>query len=130
VQGGDPRRSGEVLPGEGLLCNPSLLKVYLFLRKSGGVIVMFIMPDFIHTPEEWIVWLLGSEFHGTATIDMLVQRTRYSREDILSFIGILERMKAVRVNRNARNAMIIDSIALVPNGKKMFGELALRSGDT
>ena len=63
---------------------------------------MFIMPDFIHTPEEWIVWLLGSEFHDTATIDMLVQRTRYSREDTLSFIGVLERMKAVRVNRNAQ----------------------------
>ena len=89
---------------------------------------MFIMPDFIHTPEEWIVWLLGSEFHDTATIDMLVQRTRYSREDTLSFIGVLERMKAVRVNRNARNAMIVDSIALVPNGKRLYEELLLRSG--
>jgi hypothetical protein len=89
---------------------------------------MFIMPDFIRTPEEWIVWLLGSEFHDTATIDMLVQRTRYSREDTLSFIGVLERMKAVRVNRNARNAMIIDSIALVPNGKRLYEELLLRSG--
>lgn len=88
---------------------------------------MFIMPDFIHTPEEWIVWLLGSEFHETATIDMLHQRTRYSREDILSFIGVLERMKAVRVNRNAKNAMIIDSIGLVPNGRRMFGDLKERS---
>lgn len=91
---------------------------------------MFIMPDFIQTPEEWIVWLLGSEFHDTATIDMLVQRTRYSNEDILSFIGILERMKAVRVNRTLKNAMIIDSIALVPNGRKMYGELILRGGHT
>ncbi|MCU0629292.1 MAG: hypothetical protein MUE45_07435 [Methanoregulaceae archaeon] len=65
---------------------------------------MFITPDFIHTPEEWIIWLLGSEFHDTATIDMLVQRTRYSRED--------------------------NSIALVPNGKKMYGELILRAGHT
>jgi len=88
---------------------------------------MFIVPDFIHTPEEWIVWLLGSEFHDTATVDMLVQRTRYSREDILSFIGVLERMKAIRVNRNARNAMIVDSVALVPNGKKLYGELQGRS---
>ena len=91
---------------------------------------MFITPDFIHTPEEWIIWLLGSEFHDTATIDMLVQRTRYSREDILSFVGVLERMKAVRVNRNIKNAMIIDSIALVPKGRKMYGELILRSGHT
>lgn len=88
---------------------------------------MFTTPDFIHSPEEWIIWLLGSEFHDTATIDMLLQRTRYSREDILSYIGVLERMKAVRVNRNARNAMIIDSIALVPNGKKMCGDLKERS---
>jgi hypothetical protein len=91
---------------------------------------MFITPDFIRTPEEWIVWLLGSEFHDTATIDMLVQRTRYSREDTLSFIGALERMKAVRVNRNARNAMIVDSIALVPNGKRLYEELLLRSGQS
>jgi hypothetical protein len=88
---------------------------------------MFIMPDFIHTLEEWIVWLLGSEFHDTATIDMLVQRTRYSRDDVISSVGVLERMKAVRVNRNARNAMIIDSIALVPNGKRMCVDLKERS---
>ncbi len=91
---------------------------------------MFIMPDFIHTPEEWIVWLLGSEFHDTATIDMLVQRTRYSREDILSFVGGLERIKAIRVNRNARNATIIDLIALTPDGKKRYTELQLRSGQS
>ncbi len=89
---------------------------------------MFIMPDFIHTPEEWIVWLLGSEFHESASVDMLVQRTRYRREDMLSFIGVLERMKAIRVNRNARDAMIIDSVALVPNGKRLFEELQQRSG--
>jgi hypothetical protein len=91
---------------------------------------MFIMPDFIHTPEEWIVWLLGSEFHNNATIDMLVQRTRHSREDTLTFIGNLERMKAVRVNRNVRNATIIDSVALVPNGVCMFEELRHRSGQS
>ncbi len=89
---------------------------------------MFIMPDFIHTPEEWIVWLLGSEFHESASVDMLVQRTRYRREDMLSFIGVLERMKAIRVNRNARDAVIIDSVALVPNGKRLFEELQQRSG--
>ncbi|HNB03117.1 MAG TPA: hypothetical protein PLV88_02385 [Methanoregulaceae archaeon] len=89
---------------------------------------MFIMPDFIHTPEEWIIWLLGAEFHESASVDMLVQRTRYRREDMLSFIGGLERMKAIRVNRNARDAMIIDSVALVPNGKRLFGELQQRSG--
>jgi hypothetical protein len=91
---------------------------------------MFIMPDYIHTPEEWIVWLLGSEFHDTATIDMLMQRMRYSREDILSFVGGLERIKAIRVNRNARDAMIIDLIALTPDGKKRYTELQLRSGQS
>ena len=89
---------------------------------------MFIMPDFIHTPEEWIVWLIGSEFHESASVDMHVQRTRYRREDMLSFIGVLERMKAIRVNRNARDAVIIDSVALVPNGKRLYGELQQRSG--
>jgi len=61
---------------------------------------------------------------------MLVQRTRYRREDMLSFIGVLERMKAIRVNRNARDATIIDSVALVPNGRTLYADLALRSGRT
>jgi hypothetical protein len=61
---------------------------------------------------------------------MLMQRMRYSREDILSFVGRLERIKAIRVNRNARDAMIIDLIALTPDGKKRYTELQLRSGQS
>jgi len=120
----------EVLPGEGPPLSSLSPQGLSLFEGEWEVIVMFIMPDFIHTPEEWIVWLLGSEFRDTATVDMLVQRTRYSREDILSSVGVLERMKAVRVNRNARNAMVVDSVALVPPGKKMFGEFAQRSGRT
>lgn len=89
---------------------------------------MFIMPDFIRTPEEWIIWLLAEEFHGTASIEMIVQRTRYGRDEVISFVGGLERMKAVRVNRNARDATVIDSVGLVPNGRRISREIGLRSG--
>jgi hypothetical protein len=88
---------------------------------------MLIMPDFIHTLEEWIIWLLSEEFHGSATADMITQRTGYSERDILDSIGSLERMKAIKVVRNPRNAMVIDSIGLVPPGRKIAGQLKIRA---
>lgn len=88
---------------------------------------MIIMPDFIHTLEEWIIWLLSEEFHGSATVEMIAQRTGYSERDILDSIGSLERMKAIKVVRNPRNAMGIDSIGLVPPGRTLAGQLKDRA---
>ena len=93
---------------------------------SEQAIFMLVMPDFIHTLDEWIIWLLSEEFHGSATIAMITQRTGYQERDILDSIGSLERMKAVRVVRNPRNAMIIDSIGLVPPGRTLAGQLRAR----
>ena len=87
---------------------------------------MLVMPDFIHTLDEWIIWLLSEEFHGSATIAMITQRTGYQERDILDSIGSLERMKAVKVVRNPRNAMVIDSIGLVPPGRTLAGQLQAR----
>ncbi len=88
---------------------------------------MLIMPDFIHTLEEWIVWLLSEEFPGTATPAMIIQRTGYGEREVLESIGALERMKAVRVVRNRRNAILIDSVGLTPPGRDMAGSLKIRA---
>ena len=85
------------------------------------------MPDFIHTLDEWIVWLLAEEFHGSATVGMVIQRTGYMQRDVLDSIGSLERMKAIKVVRNPQNAMIIDSIGLVPPGRTMAEQLKTRA---
>ena len=88
---------------------------------------MFIMPDFIHTPDEWIIWLLGTEFHESATIGMLEQRTHYARADIMAALALLERQKAVMVNRNIRDAIQVDDIRLTLPGKRRLEELRARS---
>ncbi|NYT08122.1 MAG: hypothetical protein GKC05_07715 [Methanomicrobiales archaeon] len=87
---------------------------------------MLIMPDFIHDLEEWIVWLLSEEYHGSATPAMIIQRTGYGERDVLESIVSLERMKAVTVVRNPRNAILIDSVGLVARGRAMAGSLKIR----
>jgi hypothetical protein len=81
------------------------------------------MPDFIRNLEEWIIWLLAEEFHQSATIDLIVQRTGYRQEDILIAIAALERAKAIAVYRNAQQAMIIERIRLVPPGMRTYDDL-------
>lgn len=88
---------------------------------------MFIMPDFIHTLDEWILWLLGAEFHQPATPEMLMQRTHYAEPEIMAALALLERGKAVRVNRNSRDATKVDSVGLTIPGKKRYEELKVRA---
>lgn len=90
-------------------------------------IPMLIMPDFIHTLEEWIIWLLSEEFNGSATIAMITQRTGYGQHEVLDSIGSLERMKAITVVRNSRDATVISSIRLVPPGRAMAATLKTRA---
>jgi hypothetical protein len=84
------------------------------------------MPDFIHTPEEWIIRLLSEEFHGSATLAMITKRTGYQERDVPDSIGSLKRMEAVMVARNPRTAAIIDSIGLIPAGSTMAGRFKSR----
>ena len=86
------------------------------------------MPDFIRNLDEWIVLLLAEEFHQSATPTMIVQRTGYGEGDVLASIGVLERMKAIKVIRNISLASTIEKIGLVPNGQRMYEELKRRSG--
>jgi hypothetical protein len=84
------------------------------------------MPDFIKNLDEWIIWLLAEEFPGGASPEMIVQRTGYDKDQVILSIGDLERMKAVSVTRNVRDATRIERIGLVPEGRRIHARLAER----
>jgi ribosomal protein S28E/S33 len=84
------------------------------------------MPDFIRNLDEWIVWLLGEEFHQSATPVMIIQRTGYREEDVMNSIGALERMKAIKVIRNVQQPRKIEKIGLVPEGNRLYEDLKRR----
>jgi hypothetical protein len=81
---------------------------------------MFIMPDGIRTNEEWIVWLLGEEFHDKAGADMLVQRTHLSLDQVEEAVRNLERIRAVRAEREDG---VLSRVFILPGGKTMLLEL-------
>ena len=81
---------------------------------------MFIMPDGIRTNEEWIVWLLGEEFHDKAGADMLVQRTHLSMDQVEEAVRNLERIRAVRAEREDG---VLSRAFILPGGKTMLLEL-------
>jgi hypothetical protein len=81
---------------------------------------MFIMPDGIRTNEEWIVWLLGEEFHDKAGADMLVQRTHLSMDQVEEAVRNLERIRAVRAEREDG---VLSRVFILPGGKTMLLEL-------
>lgn len=56
-------------------------------------------PDFIRTNEEWVIWLLGEEFHNRATPGQLEERTRLLPEQVDEALRNLERVRALRVVR-------------------------------
>ena len=85
---------------------------------------MFLTPDFIRTNEEWIIWLLGSEFHTKATFQALIQRTRLLEDHIVEAVRNLERVRAVRVERQGGT---ITSVIMLPGGDLLFEELLHRS---
>ena len=93
--------------------------------QTGDKDTMFIMPDGIRTNEEWITWLLGEEFHEKAGADMLVQRTHLSAEQVEEAVRNLERVKAVRAERQGG---VLLRIFMLPYGRSLFGELRGRLG--
>jgi len=88
---------------------------------------MFIKPDFILTNEEWIVWLLGEEFHLSATPEALSERTHLPFEQAIECIGNLERAGAAGITRDAETKRSMKSVRLTPYGKSLFFGLKKRS---
>ena len=83
---------------------------------------MFSMPDFLSTHEEWLIWLLGDEFHGAATPQMIAERTRLSPDRIVECIRNLERIRAVSVTRSldAGASYPFSRVSLIREGITMY----------
>jgi hypothetical protein len=94
--------------------------------QTGDQETMFMMPDGIRTNEEWITWLLGEEFHEKAGADMLVQRTHLSMEQVEEAVRNLERVKAVRAERQGG---VLFRVFMLPYGRSLFRELKGRLED-
>jgi hypothetical protein len=88
---------------------------------------MFLMPDFIETNEEWIIWLLYEEFNGRATLVMLSERTHISPDQVTGHIERLEQMKAIAVTRDPHTKKDIISVGITPVGKSLFMRIQERS---
>jgi len=95
------------------------------LTENRDMETMFIMPDGIRTNEEWIIWLLGKELPGKAGADMLVQRTHLSMEQVEEAVRNLERVRAVRAERQDG---VLSRIFMLPGGKTALLELKDRLG--
>ena len=81
---------------------------------------MFITPDGIRTNEEWIIWLLGEEFHEKAGADMLVQRTHLSMDQVEEAVRNLERIRAVRAERKDG---VLSRVFMLPGGRTFLLDL-------
>jgi len=82
--------------------------------------IMFITPDGIRTNEEWIIWLLGEEFHEKAGADMLVQRTHLSMDQVEEAVRNLERIRAVRAERKDG---VLSRVFMLPGGRTFLLDL-------
>jgi hypothetical protein len=76
---------------------------------------MFIMPDNVHTNEEWIVWLLAEEFSQKATLEMLSQRMHLPSDQTKDC-----------VQRDAETKHIIQVVRLTPVGRSRYSEIKAR----
>ncbi len=83
---------------------------------------MVTMPDFLRNHEEWLIWLLGEEFHGAATPQMIAEWTRLPPEGIIDAVRNLERMKAVAVQRSADqgSGYPFSRVSLIREGRAMY----------
>jgi hypothetical protein len=87
-------------------------------------------PDFIHTNEDWVIWLLGEEFHTHATPRQLEERTRLLTVQVDEAVRNLERIKAVRVVRIPGRFPPdnVETIGLQKQGQDIYEELKRASG--
>jgi len=79
-------------------------------------------PDFIHNDEDWVIWLLGDEFHEHASPQQIIERTHLSPGQVEEVIRNLERILAVRVVR-IPGRFPPENIAMIrlhKNGLSMF----------
>lgn len=85
---------------------------------------MFFRPDFIHSNEDWFIWLLVEEFHGRATPEMLTERTHLMPEQTDEALRNLERTKAIKAIREKGP---IKDIHIADYGKSRYNVLKSRT---
>jgi len=88
------------------------------------------MPEFLNSNEEWIIWLLGEEFHGTATPEQIRERTGLSPEQVEEAARSLEQMRAARIIRIGGRLPPdnVQSIGMSGRGEQLYRELKEREG--
>lgn len=87
-------------------------------------------PDFIQNNEEWVIWLLGEEFHTRATPRQLEERTRLLPVQVEEAVRNLERVRAVRVVRVPGKFPPdnVQEIGFQRHGQDLYEELKNRCG--
>lgn len=87
---------------------------------------MVLMPAFLKTPEEWLIWILGGEFNGHATRAQLSERTGFSESRVEDELRNLERIELLGAWRKAGK---IEDVRLTSRGRSAFLGLKERSGE-
>jgi hypothetical protein len=105
----------------------SLVRLNRMADRSGEC--MF-RPDFIHTNEEWVVWLLGEEFHTHATPRQLEERTRLLPAQVDEAVRNLERIRALLVVRIPGRFPPdnVETVGLQKHGQVMYEDLKRTRG--
>lgn len=88
------------------------------------------MPEFLNSNEEWVIWLLGEEFHGTASPEQIRERTGLGPDQIDEAARNLERTRAARVVRIGGRVPPdnVQSIGLMNRGEILYQGLKEREG--
>lgn len=88
---------------------------------------MSTMPHFIHSREEWVIWLLADEFNQQTTLEMLANRMKLAPEQVFNDIRMLKRRGAVTVSGSEHQMATQSEIGLTPIGKSFYTKIKGRS---
>ncbi|MDD1709552.1 MAG: hypothetical protein LUQ37_01440 [Methanoregulaceae archaeon] len=85
-------------------------------------------PNFIRNNEEWIIWLLGGEFSGSATPHALSSRTGLPLDTIHDNFLYMERVGLLSIERDPAKQYPeeIARVSMTKNSERLFDELKIR----
>ena len=89
---------------------------------------MHAPPNFIRNNEEWIVWLLGSEFSGSATPRALSSRTGLPLDNIHDNFLYMERVGLLSIDRDPGKKYPdeIAKVSMTDSSRRLCEELKQR----
>jgi len=85
-------------------------------------------PNFIRNNEEWIIWLLAGEFFGSATPQVLSDRTGLPLDNIHDNFLYMERVGLLSIERDPvkKYPDEIAKVSLTETSHKLFEEMKQR----